>query len=149
MPNYQIRTNSAPADQLAALHTSAFSSRGERGWRSEEFESLLKQPGSLCHGLFDHDDLLAFALWRQLGEEAELLTIAVAPDCQGQGLGGQLMAVAPDAARLYLEVAADNAPALALYRRFGFTEAGRRPRYYRRQDGSRADAIIMQRQRPA
>ena len=44
---------------------------------------------------------------------------------------------------MFLEVAKDNAPALALYERFGFVQVGERAGYYRRADGSRATAIVM------
>jgi [ribosomal protein S18]-alanine N-acetyltransferase len=44
---------------------------------------------------------------------------------------------------MFLEVAKDNAAALALYERFGFVEVGERSGYYRRADGTRATAIVM------
>ena len=43
-----------------------------------------------------------------------------------------------------LEVAVDNVPARALYDRVGFSEAGRRPGYYRR-DRELVDAMVMHR----
>ena len=46
---------------------------------------------------------------------------------------------------MFLEVAKDNASALALYERFGFVEVGERAGYYHRSDGTRATAIIMRR----
>jgi ribosomal-protein-alanine N-acetyltransferase len=52
-------------------------------------------------------------------------------------------AAAQGATRLFLEVADDNAAALALYARAGFSEAGRRPGYYARPDGGRQDALIL------
>jgi ribosomal-protein-alanine N-acetyltransferase len=52
-------------------------------------------------------------------------------------------AAARGATRLFLEVADDNAAALALYARAGFSEAGRRPGYYARPDGVRQDALIL------
>ena len=44
-------------------------------------------------------------------------------------------AAAGGAERLFLEVAADNWQALGLYLSYDFTEVGRRPNYYRRNDG--------------
>ena len=46
------------------------------------------------------------------------------------------------AARLFLEVAADNAAALALYRTAGMAETGRRADYYRRPGGA-VDALVL------
>ena len=40
----------------------------------------------------------------------------------------------------------DNAPARALYARFGFREVGRRAAYYAHADGSRGNALILARE---
>ena len=80
-----------------------------------------------------------------------MLTIAVAPDAQRAGLGRNLIQACIDgaqtdgASRLFLEVSAGNTPALGLYARTGFRECGRRPGYYLRPDGTREDAVIMER----
>ena len=50
--------------------------------------------------------------------------------------------------RAFLEVAADNEAAVALYRQAGFAEAGRRTGYYRRPDGTRIDACLLARDLP-
>lgn len=130
---------------LAALHACAF--RTERPWTAEEF-------GSLCAAahthLIHHDH--GFALWRGVADEAELLTIAVHPTRQNQGLGGKLMtewmaAAAPQANEAFLEVASDNGPACALYARFGFETVARRALYYTRPD-SKADALVMRARLP-
>ena len=44
---------------------------------------------------------------------------------------------------VFLEVADDNAAALKLYGRAGFTEIGRRENYYQRPDGGRRAAINL------
>jgi ribosomal-protein-alanine N-acetyltransferase len=46
---------------------------------------------------------------------------------------------------IFLEVEQTNAPALALYKRQGFTEVARRDAYYRLADGSAATALVMRR----
>jgi len=40
---------------------------------------------------------------------------------------------------VFLEVRASNIPAIALYRRLGFSDAGTRPGYYRNGD----DALLL------
>jgi len=80
------------------------------------------------------------------GDVADVMTIAVAPAAQGRGSGRVLLdrlvaeARAGGAEALLLEVRADNAPALALYERAGFTRVRVRTRYYQPED---VDAIIM------
>lgn len=84
--------------------------------------------------------------------------MAVAPDAWGQGVGSALLAALCEQAdrwlqvwRLTLTVYADNARAIALYRRFGFEHEGRH-RCYALRDGMYIDALAMARlnpQRPA
>lgn len=96
----------------------------------------------------DGGELLGFAVYQQVLDEATLMNIAVKPTAQGGGLGARLLdavmtRVADQGARrLLLEVRESNAPALALYRRFGFVDDGRRRDYYPSADG-REDAVLM------
>lgn len=77
--------------------------------------------------------------------------MGVARDCQGQGIGSQLLAALLDLAdnwmnlqRVELTVFSDNEPALALYRKFGFEEEGLLRRYAVR-DGVLVDVYSMAR----
>jgi ribosomal-protein-alanine N-acetyltransferase len=89
--------------------------------------------------------LAGYAILRRAADEAELLSLAVAPEARRRGLGRRLIEdglarVQRDGARVcYLEVRSANEPALALYGSLGFRQVGRRRRYYR--DGS--DALVM------
>lgn len=132
-----------PGD-LAALHRAAFST--PRPWRADEFAALLADPAT---------DLATrpggFALIRTIADEAELLTLAVDPELHRRGIATNLLehglarAAARGAVSMFLEVAADNAGAIALYEKTGFTRTGRRPDYYACPDGTRVDAVIMAR----
>jgi RimJ/RimL family protein N-acetyltransferase len=68
---------------------------------------------------------------------------------RGQGVGSALLRAAIDQARgrglhkLSLEVFAQNTAAIALYRKAGFAEEGRRVRQYRRTSGELWDSIVM------
>ncbi len=136
----------AVAARLAALHATAFPAP----WDAAAFEVLLDQAG-----VFVLEKPDGFILLRAVADEAEILTLAVRPEARGRGLGarlvseGGLLAAARGATRLFLEVAADNAAALALYARAGFAEAGRRPGYYARPAGGRGDALILALNLPA
>lgn len=138
----------APADAevLAALHATAF----DKGWPAEVIAQLMAGPG---HGALLVEDAAAQAmiLWRAAGGEGEILTLAVDPRRRREGLARLLVEAACALAResgaeaMFLEVALDNAAAIGLYRRAGFDEVGRRPGYYDRGGGQRADALVMRR----
>jgi len=75
--------------------------------------------------------------------------MAVAPPWRGLGVGSGLLAASIEWARnhglhkLSLSVFPHNAAAIALYRKFGFVEEGRRVKQYRRASGELWDAIEM------
>jgi len=129
-------------EALATVHATAF----ERPWDAAAFASLLAQPGVVALGEED-----GFILIRSVLDEAEILTLAVRPEARRRGYGRSLVeasarhARAVGADRLYLEVAEDNAAALALYQATGFTVTGRRPGYYARPDGPNMAAILLAR----
>lgn len=129
---------------LARLHALCFTY--PRPWSEPEFASLLAGTGA-----FLVSDPQGFALGRAIAGEAELLTIAVAPCARRQGLGRQLLDQFLDAARhhgsaiVFLEVAADNTPALTLYRHAGFAECGRRSGYYAGPGARKTDALVLSR----
>lgn len=131
---------------MAAVHAAA---TDDRPWSEDEFASLLDSPGCFAAG-----DARAFALVRVILDQAELLTIATHPDHRRQGLARALMAdwqaaaARRGATRAFLEVAADNAPARALYDVCGYEAAGLRRGYYRRPTGPAADAVLMARTLP-
>lgn len=136
-------------DRAASLHREAFVERGERGWTQREIAELLASPGVAGLLLQQDGNGVGFALCRTVADEAELLTIAIQAGHRRRGAGralveGVIAAVRERGARsLFLEVADDNAAALALYRRIGFEPAGRRADYYARADRRATDAIVM------
>jgi ribosomal-protein-alanine N-acetyltransferase len=129
----------AYADVLAALHAAAFPP-GAR-WGRDAMELQLGLAGAF--GLIA--DGAGFVLVRRVLDEAEVLTLAVHPDAQRGGVGRGLMwaamcrAAAEGARTMFLEVAAGNMAARALYTGLGFTQVGLRRRYY--ADG--ADALVL------
>ena len=126
--------------RLAGIHAAAF----PVPWDAAALADLLTQAG-----VFAIEQPDGFILLRTVADEAEILTLAVHPQARRHGLGARLVgegateAAARGATRLFLEVADDNAAALALYARAGFSEAGRRPGYYARPDGGRQDGLIL------
>lgn len=129
------------AEAMAAIHAAAF--QPAEAWNAEAFRTQLAFPGVI--GLVHPSG--AMILVRIAADEAEVLTLAVAPDSRRHGLASALLHQAMaklashGALTLFLEVSDRNLPALALYRKAGFAEAGRRRNYY--ADGS--DAYVMRR----
>jgi [ribosomal protein S18]-alanine N-acetyltransferase len=127
---------------MAALHALCFTT--PRPWSTLEITAMLDS---------DHTFLLtaphAFLIGRAVAGESELLTLAVAPEARRKGTARQLVTQFLDQSRTqhatdaFLEVAADNAPAIALYLTAGFTQTGKRRAYYAHPNGIRTDAIIM------
>lgn len=135
------------ADAAADAHAAAF----DAPWSAVELAALIADPAVFGIGGFDGLALAGFILCRTAADESEILTLAVRPDLRGRGAGAALVDAAVTAARargaasMFLEVAADNAAALSLYRRVGFVGAGARRAYYARSDGGRVDALVMKR----
>lgn len=133
-------------EALAALHARCF--RSPPPWSAADFAGFLTDP--LAFLLVEGD--AGFLLGRAVAGEADLLTLAVAPEARRLGVGRKLVArflyqaQLRGADRAFLEVKAGNAPAIALYESSGFVPAGRRRAYYREPDGSRSDALVLARE---
>lgn len=125
------------APLLAALHASATPAEA---WDAPAYRRLLA-----LAGCFACATDAGFVLARAAADEAEILMLTVAAPSRRQGLARALLqAAGAEAARrgartLFLEVAAGNRPALALYAGERFVEVGRRVGYY--PDG--ADALVL------
>lgn len=131
--------------EMAALHARCF--RAPRPWTAAEFAALAADP--LAFLLTEGD--AGFLAGRAVAGEAELLTLAVAPEARRRGLGRRLVERFVYQARLrsagaaFLEVSAENPAALALYESSGFRTAGRRRGYYTDGTGRALDALVMTR----
>ncbi|MBS0559957.1 MAG: GNAT family N-acetyltransferase [Proteobacteria bacterium] len=134
-----VPATAAHAAALAAIHAAAFPPA--EAWGAETMAAQLALPG--CFGLIDARGGMVLA--RVAADQAEILTIAVAPEARRQGIAAGLLAAATrraaemGAAEMFLEVARGNAPAAALYAAAGFRPAGLRRAYY--PDG--ADALVL------
>ena len=123
---------------MADLHAASFTI--PRPWTALEIAAILHNP---------HTFLLtaphAFLIGRAVAGEAELLTLAVSPGARRQGTARMLVSQFLHHSRLrnatdaFLEVAAGNLPAIALYAATGFAQTGKRRAYY----AQNMDALIM------
>jgi [ribosomal protein S18]-alanine N-acetyltransferase len=135
------------AEALAACHADLFA----EPWNKAAFEGLLSHPGStaLIARQGNPQQTIGFIVGQLAADEAEILTFGVAKDWQRKGIGRKLIeglaraVKRAEAKRLFLEVADDNLPAMVLYSRMGFKEAGRRKGYYVRTGAPAADALVL------
>ncbi len=119
-------------------------------WTASMYREELGQSDTRHYLVADDDGVVVgYAGLIAYDDEAHVATIGVARDRQGEGTGALLLdALLTEADRrspvVLLEVRADTEVARGLYRRRGFTEIGRRPRYYQ---PSNTDAVVMKRER--
>jgi ribosomal-protein-alanine N-acetyltransferase len=129
---------------LADLHKLCFFDP----WDAEAIARLSGGSGfALLHGMLSRPE--GFVIARVAADEAEILTIATHPEMRRRGIARALLhaasqeALARGAATMFLEVAASNAAAIALYVGAGFARSGWREGYYRVPGAPPGDALIL------
>jgi [ribosomal protein S18]-alanine N-acetyltransferase len=92
------------------------------------------------------DEVVAYIIYWQIGDDVQVNNVAVRPDCRGMGLGEAMMrhvigrVRGAGAAFVTLEVRQSNTPALTLYQKLGFEIMDTRKNYYTKPD---EDAYVM------
>ena len=142
------RADMSDLEAISAIHARCF----ERGWSATDLAEfyarqsmrfwVARQIGAIVCG---------FNIVRHTKDEAEIVSIAVHPDFQKGGIGAKLMQaeinrlLADKVPALFLEVQEDNKAAIALYRRLGFGQVGRRENYYSggEKESARIGALVM------
>ena len=123
-------------NKIAELHKLCFP---HRPWGADEFRDLKK---SGCEIVASDN---GFIVWRTVLDTAEIITIGVHPDARGAGIAIAMLGIMENEVKkagvkkILLDVSAGNTAAINLYKKCGFIENGRRPKYY---DG--VDAILME-----
>jgi ribosomal-protein-alanine N-acetyltransferase len=139
------------SEQNAAFQPSGLEADRHPGAFSRFFEEIRHMLGS------DDDEplppperrpelIIGFVGVWMMPDEAHIVTIATRESHRRHGTGERLLIATIDLARekgqplVTLEVRVSNEPAIALYRKYGFQEVGRRPRYY---SDNQEDAYIL------
>jgi ribosomal-protein-alanine N-acetyltransferase len=131
------------ASAISALHAGSF----RRGWDEDEVYRLLLDGAVVAHRVMQRRLLVGFIMSRMAADEAEILSVAIAPARRGRGLSRPLLdfhlrcLAGRGAKTVFLEVDEQNEPARRLYARAGFREVGRRQGYYQ----SGATALVLRR----
>jgi ribosomal-protein-alanine N-acetyltransferase len=113
-------------------------------WSLAMFVLELSKPSGVCLAAAAGRQLYGYLICSRYDRAYHLMNIAVEPSSRRAGIGADLLEAMIDRAgaeqSFTLEVRTSNAPAIALYERFGFKSVGTRPRYY---VDTGEDAIIM------
>lgn len=141
-----IRTmNPQDVPQIARLEQLCFSDP----WPESAITPELTNPLSCWLTAVEGDALIGYVGSQTVLGETDMMNIAVHPDHRRKGVAEALVtALVETLSRrgshcLMLEVRASNAPAQALYSKLGFTQVGRRPRYYH---NPKEDALILRKE---
>lgn len=124
---------------LTALEEEVFGSGGD-AFTVRQIRYLVETAQAEVWVAEERPELLGWiaAPWRRQGKRSSgrIYTLTVSPRAQGRGVGRALLEKALHALqergvrRVFLEVAADNPPAIRLYRSLGFRQIGTLPDYY-------------------
>ena len=142
--------SSQDIDSVMRVMDAAFGDRFGEAWTRSQLGGILPMAGvSLVLAREpDTTEAIGFSLFRTVGDESELLLIAVTPSQHRRGVGRMLLddfleRVRNDGvSRVHLEVREGNS-AISLYRDAGFSPVGRRRNYYHATDGRRFDAVTL------
>ncbi|WP_306132695.1 GNAT family N-acetyltransferase [Roseivivax marinus] len=131
-------------DDIAALMQRAY--RHQTPWRPDDVAAVTARRTTR---VFSDDGAVLIA--QVVADEAEILALATDPDRQREGRAARLLdtfhaeMAEGGVTRTVLDVAEDNAPALALYESRGYRTTAARAAYYKRPEGGHADALLMAR----
>lgn len=132
----------ADADAVSEIEIQSFA----LPWRRDTFyEVVQRENTAYVVGELDGKVIAYAGAWLAFGE-AEVMSVAVAPEFRGRGYGRKLFAELlkickeRGATAVTLEVRPSNAAAIKIYESFGLKSVGRRPKYY---VDNGEDALIM------
>jgi ribosomal-protein-alanine N-acetyltransferase len=116
-------------------------------WSEQAFLGLIESPLALLAVAVGSDDqVVGYAAAAGIGGDGEILNVAVDASARRKGIGGDLLDWAIGelrgqlVAKIFLEVRASNAAAIALYGSRGFAQISERKNYYRRPA---ENAVVM------
>jgi ribosomal-protein-alanine N-acetyltransferase len=116
-------------------------------WTQASYREWMNSPGAVAFVSEGDGRVTGFVIGRQVADEAEVLNLAVAPLARRKGQGGALLNAvvsefrARGVNRVYLEVRESNVAARAFYAKHGFSQTGKRLKYYRKPEEA---AIVME-----
>ena len=137
--------NASHVPQIAQLEKRCFSDP----WSEKSIASELDNPLSLWLVAVEAGEVVGYVGSQTVLGETDMMNLAVAPEARRQGTGRALVLALVEALTekgsrsLMLEVRVSNIPAQKLYESLGFSQVGRRPKYY---VNPREDALILRKE---
>ena len=131
--------------QVAALEKICFSDP----WSEKSVASELNNKLAYWLVALEENVVAGYIGSQTVMEETDMMNVAVHPDYRRKGIAEALVNGLVEALKeqgshcLTLEVRASNEPAKMLYEKLGFSQIGRRPKYYR---NPREDALILRKE---
>ena len=141
-----IRMNESHVASVAAIEKECF---GRDAWSEKSVAGELTNALALWLVAVEGETVAGYVGSQTVCNETDMMNVAVTADFRRQGIGEKLVNAlveelkAMDSRCLTLEVRASNTPAQAMYEKLGFTEIGRRPRYYQ---NPKEDALILRKE---
>ena len=134
---------------LAKIHASSF----EKQWPAIGFKNMFRPPdGRKTHYremlMVKKNLLIGFVIFLKMVDEAEIISMAIAPNCRGKGFGHILLTKsielikAEAIKKVFLEVNIQNIAAIKTYEQANFEQISIRKGYYKSKAGVKADALI-------
>ena len=142
---HEFLNNRSAAPLLAELHRACF----KPSWDKNAFSDLLSLNGTIAQITLSEAIPVAFTLYQVADVEAEILTLGVVSPIRKRNaaktmlLKGILHLTNLGVKRIFLEVSETNIAAQNLYATAGFTEIGKRKKYYKEAEGSK-DALVLE-----
>ena len=138
--------SSSDVKAVADLHALCF----EQSWSRDDF---VRKCEDRVHRLFVICDQsrnpIGFVVFSCVLDEAEIVTLGVKPESQGQNVAKNLLKFSFDVLKqsgstvVFLEVNENNVRAFNLYNSMGFSQIGRRLGYYANPNGEKENALTM------
>ena len=132
------------SEKFSEILVKSFSQESQR-FSSKFIYSLLKNP-NVSYICRENIGVCIFSFYK---EEAEIITMAILPEYQNQGVGLLILQeleqilINANCSKIFLEVASNNLNALHLYKKVGFRNFGIRKNYYKILKDKKVDAILM------
>lgn len=140
-----VKMEQCHVSQIAELEKLCFSDP----WSEKSIASELDNPLSAWFVALEDQWVLGYIGSQTVLDSADMMNIAVHPQCRHQGIGESLISALISYLQekkvkfLLLEVRVSNTAAITLYKKLGFEEVGRRRNYYH---NPREDAWILRKE---